>query len=269
MPRLSCVEAILGLVTVTACASSPGQGAPLCENEALLATIGGGFTGKYYEFMYPLGKTVLYVDSECRAWAIFNSWGEARQLSLSSSDASDLTTALAIRDLENAAGSYETRDCFDGQTTRVNYGPAQVSCYCDCEDSDTPTPARRLESRLRSALSDLYNRGDVVEGGLRIAIVQDPDLEERDVFMWQPWPLDQEIRSFLRSTPLDADSGPTIESDEEIELLRSARSAYVEAHGPLGDDELIPIDPGDGEVYGLLMRDELPSAALSLRRAGR
>ncbi len=82
--------------------------------------------------------------------------------------------------------------------------------------------------------------------------------------MWQSWPLTRDIRSLLEASIPDANGGTLIEAGEDAAALRALRDEHAALHGRLSDHEAIPIESGDGEVYGLLMRDELPAAALEL-----
>ena len=266
---------ILGLsfgVSCIACDSNVPKGPQvLCDgssNVTLKVALGGGFVGELYEFMYPLGDTYLVVTGECRAWLSIDGWSDLRSLELSEDEAESIATTFNFRDLSNLAGSYRTANCFDAMTSSISSREAEVACYCECKSGDTPSEVRRADGEARAKIAELWEAATPVNGALQIAVIQNAALEERDVFNWQEWPLSQDIGTFLESEIPDADGGTLLEAGQDAAALRQLRDGYLRLGGRLNDDELIPVDPRDGEVYGLLIRDALPSALVGLSHLG-
>ena len=266
-PRL--MPLALALALVAGCDSQgdlPHPRTELCDGSAdvtLSVRIGGGFVGELYEFMYPLGDTFLVVDGKCNAWSSIDAWTDLRLTKLSSEEADALSDAFRVSSLQHLSGRYTDTGCADGATSEISDGHNKVSCYCGCRDDGTPRAVREVDARARDEIEALWKRSETASGALRVAVIQDPRYEERDVYMVQSWPLTRDIRSLLEPEIPDANGGMLIEAGEDAAALRALRDEYAR-QGRLSDDNAIPIESDDGEVYGLLMRDELPAPALEL-----
>jgi len=263
------INVVAVLIAAGSCASSSKPdteveqepGFELCADSAARFTIsGGGFSRMYAEFMRPLGRMFLIVDEDCRAWVGEDSWRDLRAADLSQEEAERLSATLRLPELAASPGRYAPMSCFDADTTQASGDQLDVSCYCNCDDGITPAAIRGLQTRVQSVITELSARAEPVGGALRIAVVRDLDFQERDP-MWQPWPLEADIETFLESYPLDAEAGFTIDSEEDVALLRALRADYRALTGEQGSDT-IPIDAGAEELYGLLIRDELPPALI-------
>ena len=90
-----------------------------------------------------------------------------------------------------------------------------------------------------------------------------PQPEDAPVF---DWPLSRRVEDLLLTAPseIGPDSGLVFEPNEEanaVAALRDLRNANYEGpDGPVINlNPVIVVDDGDGNLYGLLVRDELPA----------
>jgi hypothetical protein len=240
---------------------------PLCDGSddvRLQYTHEGGFVGRYYSFLRPLGFEYLVIDGRCRFWVNQDVWYGARTGTLTEDRAVALESELHWADLSELAGNWENRGCMDGSTWHLSDGESEVSCYCGCTDEGVPSVVPDVGNASSDALLEFWDAGAGFDGVMRIAAEDLTEAVQVDGLEldWQVWPLSWSITDALFasvSSLHDPAAGMPVNEPADRETLRNLRDSYVETHGtiPDADDGYLPVT-ADSRYYALLMRDVVP-----------
>jgi hypothetical protein len=205
----------------------------------LQLTNGGGFVGRYYSFLQPLGFDYLVIDGKCRFWVNQDVWAGARAGTLTEDRVAALESELHWADLTDLAGNWENRGCMDGSTWQLSDGDSELTCYCGCTDDDVPSAVHDIGNASSDALLELWDAGAGFDAPMRIAAedltetVQLDGLEED----WQTWPLSWSISdAWFASTKSvhDPGAGAPVSEPADREALRALRDNYTAARAASG-----------------------------------
>ncbi len=213
--------------------------------------------------LYENGDEYLVVDGECQYWALQmnkpeGAWSSVRTGYLTDEEAENLSRDVRYGGLDELAGYYRQRGTYDYPRREITDGRHVVACTgqeCASEKRES------VLSKARSWLSKLYERGEPVETGLRVAMFRPNSYNQSTVIRIVDMP--SELEPYLdRVRPLGSFAGcrgDTFTVSEQAEsTVRTLREPYRnEEYGDFWY-RYIPLKTEGEKWVQLYARDSIP-----------
>ncbi len=249
-----------------------GDPGPLCDgtSELRLAVYSKAHVFSLADYFYStLAYEFLLVMGDCRYYVRSSpdsSLGGVHTGLLATRQAEQLADAVGWGKLDRWKTFADNESCADAGGIYLQSATARVVCTCGCGND----ALEGLEEAFRegfSAVDRLWQAGSEIEGGaVTVAAYLPPP-----GIAWSPdtqpvleWPLSWDFATIVLPPEeiSKTRSGKRIDDPEQVAELRKLRDNTRQA-AVFGTS--IKVRGNDGEVYALLVRDELP--ATDLQRA--
>ena len=232
-----------------------GLGAELCDGSTALRFAmqsGGGNLSGLPAFLSEVGFRLLFIDGQCRYYAMTAPDHEIRTGVLSEADAQSFSDELSLGAWQGLSAS---SGCFDGGQQTFAFGPDRASVSC------ASTPLTQASDRW---LDRLYDAGTPVDGPVRYWLTEASNERwpESNPEAALPYPLSGPLGSV--GEPFGPAHAQVSSNAADAAALRALRAQYQAATPQISvpPQYSIPIvfSPSESEAkyYDLSLRDTLP-----------
>ena len=235
------------------------------ESARLVMGGGGGFVDESYEFLTPDGEYVV-VDGQCRYYVVGADPSRILSGALDETQAEALSNAVGWPSYSSWSPYHDLMSCPDAGSSYLLAPDVVLTCTCGC-DENAPSGLEDAFEQASTFRTSFESDGTALAGVTLRAVAklgtQLSDPGERPILEWT---LDLALSDLLlgENDPYAEDSGVLVEDPDTVAALLELRD-----ESEAGPTDYVFVEDESGELYGVLIRANLPAELAADVRAMR